>query len=466
MRQQSLFSSQSMMNEPLANRIRPRTLSEFVGQSKLLGPGKILRTLIQHDQISSMIFWGPPGCGKTTLAEIIAHHTQANFIQFSAADASIRKIKRVMRKAEANREIGEKTIVFVDEIHRFNRAQQDAFLPYVEKGSIILIGATTENPSFEVNSALLSRCKVFVLHHLTDQDVITLLKNALNSPHGFKIKVKINSKDLKLIAHFANGDARKALNTLAMAVENGHYSHDHQEAAVTLDDLKQLTGRKFLLYDKNGEEHYDLISALHKSIRNSNVNSAIYWLYRMLEGGEDPIYIARRIVRISSEDVGLTDPGALNTCVSVFQACRYLGMPECRLALVQAVVRLALDPKSNSLLKAGEKAEHDVKQTLNVPVPLQIRNAPTNLMNKLGYGEHYKYAENYQDHLTTMKTMPKQLRGRTYYHPSNLGFEKNFKNQMKRIYEVRTHHQKAGDQKIHHFKPMDLGQFDKKKDNH
>lgn len=453
------------MNEPLANRIRPCNLNEFVGQHKLLGPGRILRTLIQHDQVSSMIFWGPPGCGKTTLAEIIAHHTKANFIQFSAADASIRKIKRVMRKAEANREIGEKTIVFVDEIHRFNKAQQDAFLPYVEKGSIILIGATTENPSFEVNSALLSRCKVFVLHPLTDQNVVTLLQRALNSPHGFKIKVRINSKDLKLIAHFANGDARKALNTLAMAVENGRYRHDHREVTITRNDLKQLTGRKFLLYDKKGDEHYDLISALHKSIRNSNVNSAIYWLYRMLEGGEDPVYIARRVVRISSEDVGLADPGALNTCISAFQACRYLGTPECRLALVQAVVRLALDPKSNSLLKAGEKAEHDVKKTLNIPVPLQIRNAPTGLMSKLGYGEHYKYAENYQDHLTTMRTMPKSLSGRTYYHPSNLGFEKNFKTQMERIRKTRARHRQRGDRKINGFKPMNLSQFDKKKGN-
>lgn len=460
MQQQSLFSQQSQANEPLADRVRPQSLDEFMGQTNLVGPHRILRNMIENDDVSSLILWGPPGCGKTTLAEIIAKHTKANYIQFSAADASIRKIKVVMRKAEANRSMGEKTIVFVDEIHRFNKAQQDAFLPYVEKGSIILIGATTENPSFEVNSALLSRCKVFVFHHLTDDDVIKLLHHALKSPAGFPhLKVEIGEKEINIIAHFANGDARKALNTLAMSVDNGERGKDHT-VKVTLDDLKQLTNKKFLLYDKKGDEHYDLISALHKSVRNSDVDAAIYWLYRMLEGGEDPEYIARRVVRMSSEDVGLADPGALNTCVAAFQACHYLGMPECRLALVEAVVRLALDPKSNALMTAGAKAEHDVKETMNVPVPLQIRNAPTDLMRQLGYKEHYKYAENYQDHITSMRTMPKQLLHRRYYYPSNLGLEKRFGARMQQIAKIKAWHKKHGDQKINNYKPMNLSQFD------
>ncbi|XIF19915.1 MAG: replication-associated recombination protein A [Acetilactobacillus jinshanensis] len=474
-RQESLFGNVSQdsngltdptktmsKNTPLADRIRPRTLDQFAGQQNLLGKGQILRTLILRDHVPDMILWGPPGCGKTTLAEIIARHTKSTFLQFSAADASIRKIKALMRKAEEFRRLGKKVIIFIDEIHRFNKSQQDAFLPYTEKGSITLIGATTENPSFTINSALLSRCKVFVFHQLTTKDVKSLLKNALKNPNGFKkYQVKIDPKQIELIAKFANGDARKALNTLAMAVDNGNVKK--KTVTVTNDSLKQLMGRRFLLYDKKGDQHYDLISALHKSVRNSDVDSAIYWMYRMLEGGDDPVYIARRMIRMSSEDVGLADPGAMETCVAAFQVCRYIGMPECRLALVEALVRLALDPKSNSLMKAGQKAEHDVKKTMNLPVPLQIRNAPTKLMNKLGYGEHYKYAENYQDHLTTMRTMPKKLVGRHYYHPTNFGLEGHFQSRMKRIAKVRAWHRKHGDRKLSQFKPMDLNQFDKKR---
>ncbi|QBP18197.1 replication-associated recombination protein A [Acetilactobacillus jinshanensis] len=448
-------------NTPLADRVRPRTLDEFVGQQNLLGKGQLLRTLIVRDRVPDMILWGPPGCGKTTLAEIIARHTKSTFLQFSAADASIRRIKILMRRAEEYRRLGKKVIVFIDEIHRFNKSQQDAFLPYTEKGSITLIGATTENPSFTINSALLSRCKVFVFHQLTTKDVETLIKHALKSPNGFNhYHVKINDKQIELITKFANGDARKALNTLAMAVDNGNVNH--KTVMVTNDSLKQLMGRRFLLYDKKGDQHYDLISALHKSVRNSDVNSAIYWMYRMLEGGDDPVYIARRMIRMSSEDVGLADPGALTTCVNAFQVARYLGMPECRLALVEAIVRLALDPKSNSLLKAGEKAEHDVKKTMNLPVPLQIRNAPTKLMNKLGYGEHYKYAENYQDHITAMRTMPKKLVDRQYYYPTDFGLEGHFKNRMKQIAKVKAWHRKHGDHKLSQYKPMDLNQFDQK----
>lgn len=435
MKQESLFSQQQPT--PLANRVRPQSLDDFVGQDQLLGSGKILRELIENDQVSSMIFWGPPGVGKTTLAEIIAQKTQAKFIRFSAVDSSIAQIKKVMRTAEEEREIGERTLVFVDEIHRFNKAQQDAFLPYVERGSIILIGATTENPSFELNSALLSRCKVFVLKALTTANIVQLLRRAIANPAGFPQQTIVaDDGTLTAMAEFANGDARMALNTLEMAVLNGQRQAD--TVTITTDDLKQLINRKFVLYDKTGEEHYNIISALHKSMRNSDVDAAIYWLSRMLEGGEDPLYIARRLVRFASEDVGLADTNALNVAVNVFQACQFLGMPECDVHLTEAVAYLALAPKSNAIYRARLAAKKDVQQTRDEPVPLQIRNAPTKLMADLHYGQDYQYAQDAPDKLTTMETMPPMLRGHEYYHPSEQGREGLFKKRL--AYVKQWHH--------------------------
>ena len=440
MKQESLFAN-SGQNEPLANRVRPQNLAQFVGQEQLLGPGKILREIIDNDQVSSMIFWGPPGVGKTTLAEIIARQSQASFFNFSAVDSSITKIRKIMKQAEAEHEVGQKTLVFVDEIHRFNKAQQDAFLPYVERGSITLIGATTENPSFEVNSALLSRCKVFVLKPLEVKDIIKLLQNALHNPNGFgKLTVKISTQEIKAIAKFANGDARTALNTLEMAVLNGNKNGN--TIAVTMDNLGQLITQKSVLYDKDGEEHYNIISALHKSMRNSDVDAAIYWLSRMLEGGEDPLYIARRLVRFASEDIGLADTNALNVAVNVFQACQFIGMPECDVHLTEAVIYLSLAPKSNAVYKARLAAEEDVKKTIDEPVPLQIRNAPTKLMKDLGYGKGYQLAHYAKDKLTTMKTMPPSLEGHEYYLPTSQGHEDRFKKRLEQIKEWHREHDK------------------------
>ena len=440
MKQESLFAN-SGQNEPLANRVRPQNLAQFVGQEQLLGPGKILREIIDNDQVSSMIFWGPPGVGKTTLAEIIARQSQASFFNFSAVDSSITKIRKIMKQAEAEHEVGQKTLVFVDEIHRFNKAQQDAFLPYVERGSITLIGATTENPSFEVNSALLSRCKVFVLKPLEVKDIIKLLQNALHNPNGFgKLTVKISEQEIKAIAKFANGDARTALNTLEMAVLNGNKNGN--TIAVTMDNLGQLITQKSVLYDKDGEEHYNIISALHKSMRNSDVDAAIYWLSRMLEGGEDPLYIARRLVRFASEDIGLADTNALNVAVNVFQACQFIGMPECDVHLTEAVIYLSLAPKSNAVYKARLAAEEDVKKTIDEPVPLQIRNAPTKLMKDLGYGKGYQLAHFAKDKLTTMKTIPPSLEGHEYYLPTSQGHEDRFKKRLEQIKEWHREHDK------------------------
>ena len=418
--------------EPLAARLRPRDLDEFVGQKHLLGEGKILRRLIESDNIGSMIFWGPPGVGKTTLAGIIAHKTKARFVNFSAVTGGIKEIKQVMEDADKGRRFGEKTILFVDEIHRFNKAQQDAFLPYVEKGSIILIGATTENPSFEVNGALLSRCKVFVLQALTEEDILQLLRRAITDPRGFgDIKVNISDECLSMIASFANGDARTALNTLEMAVTNADITPEGM--VVTEEGLAQCISRKSLLYDKNGEEHYNLISALHKSMRNSDPDAAIYWMCRMLEGGENPLYIARRLIRFASEDVGMADSQALQVAVSAYHACHFLGMPECDVHLTHAVTYLAMAPKSNALYKAVEACKRDVRNGQAEPVPLQLRNAPTRLMKELDYGKDYQYAHDTEEKLTRMQCLPDSLAGTTYYHPTDQGKEAAVKERLQKI---------------------------------
>ena len=420
-------------SEPLAARLRPRDLDEFFGQEHLLGKGKVLRRIIESDQVGSMIFWGPPGVGKTTLARIIARRTKAKFIDFSAVTSGIKEIKQVMNEAENARRFGEKTILFVDEIHRFNKAQQDAFLPYVEKGSIILIGATTENPSFEVNGALLSRCKVFVLQALKTEDLVKLLKHALSDERGFGGQnVSIADEALELIANFANGDARSALSTLEMAVLNGDID-DKGAVTVTDETIEQCTSKKSLLYDKTGEEHYNLISALHKSMRNSDPDAAVYWLARMLEAGEDPIYIARRVTRFASEDVGLADPQALRLCIAAFEACRLIGMPECSVHLTEAVVYLSLAPKSNALYMAYEAAKKDALTMLSEPVPLVIRNAPTKLMKELDYGKGYIYAHDTEDKLSAMQCLPDSLLGREYYRPTEEGREGAFKERLEEI---------------------------------
>lgn len=360
-----------------------------------------------------MIFWGPPGVGKTTLARIIARRTQSEFIDFSAVNSGVKEIRQVMERAEGGRRMGLRTLLFVDEIHRFNKAQQDAFLPFVEKGSIVLIGATTENPSFEVNAALLSRCKVFVLQPLTEDEITALLRRALTDERGLAEQhVSISDDLLRRIAVFANGDARSALSTLEMAALNGELKED--ELVVTEATLEQCTSRKSLLYDKNGEEHYNLISALHKSMRNSDADASVYWLARMLEAGEDPLYVARRVIRFASEDVGLADPGALTQAVAAYQACHFLGMPECTVHLTQAVVYMARAPKSNALYVAYESAKKDARTQLAEPVPMQLRNAPTKLMAELGYGEGYKYAHDYAEKKTDMQCLPDSLLGRKY----------------------------------------------------
>ncbi|MDO4173255.1 MAG: replication-associated recombination protein A [Eubacteriales bacterium] len=430
MEQQTFWSNAD--TQPLAARLRPQSLEEFVGQTHLLGEGKVLRRLIEADRISSMIFWGPPGVGKTTLARIIANRTRAAFIDFSAVTSGIKEIRAVMQRAEDNRRFGDKTIVFVDEIHRFNKAQQDAFLPFVEKGSIILIGATTENPSFEVNGALLSRCKVFVLQALTTEELTALLDRALHDPRGFGGQpVHMPPDMLKMIAAFANGDARAALSTLEMVVLNG--DTDGSAITITPEILEQCTSKKSLLYDKSGEEHYNLISALHKSMRNSDPDAAVYWLARMLEAGEDPLYIARRVTRFASEDIGLADPRALETAVAAYQACHFIGMPECSVHLTQAVVYMSMAPKSNALYMAYESAKKDALSQLAEPVPLVIRNAPTRLMKDLHYGEGYQYAHNSAAKLTNMQCLPDSLLGTEYYHPTEQGVEAKYKARLEQI---------------------------------
>ena len=431
-----LFSN---FSQPLASRMRPETIDEIIGQDHLLGQGKILRTMIEEDIIPSMIFWGPPGVGKTTLANVIAKQTNSFFINFSAVTSGIKEIKEVMKQAEDTNLFNRRTIVFVDEIHRFNKAQQDAFLPFVEKGSIILIGATTENPSFEVNGALLSRCKVFVLNQLKAEDIVTLLRRTLTDPRAFNGEnIIIDEKDLYFIARFSDGDARNALSTLEMAVINGEMTDDGIK--VNTEIIEQVTSSKALLYDKDGEEHYNIISALHKSMRNSDPDAAVYWLARMLEAGEDPLYVARRVVRFASEDVGLADPRALEIAVAAYDACHYLGMPECSVHLTQAVVYMSMAPKSNSLYVAYETAKLDAVKMLNEPVPLVIRNAVTNLMKDLDYGKGYQYAHDTAEKLTNMQCLPDSLKDREYYKPTTEGVEGRFKDRLDRIKDWKKKH--------------------------
>ena len=437
MEQAGIFDD--LVSQPLAARLRPETIEEYVGQEHLLGRGRVLRRMIEQDRISSMIFWGPPGVGKTTLAQIIARMTQSAFINFSAVTSGIKEIRVVMEKAEKNRQIGQRTIVFVDEIHRFNKAQQDAFLPFVEKGSIILIGATTENPSFEVNGALLSRCRVFVLQPLSADDLTEMLHHALQNPRGFGgQKIEIAEDLLRLIANFANGDARSALSTLEMVVLNGDLKDD--TVVVTKEILEQCISKKSLLYDKNGEEHYNLISALHKSMRNSDPDAAVYWLARMLEAGEDPLYVARRVTRFASEDVGMADPRALEIAVAAYQACHFIGMPECTVHLTEAVVYMSLAPKSNAMEVAYNTARVDALNMIAEPVPLVIRNAPTKLMKNLNYGKGYQYAHDTEDKLTNMQCLPDSLLGRTYYQPTEEGFEARYKERLPQIKEWKRKH--------------------------
>lgn len=439
MDESSLF--EAPVEEPLAARLRPRNLDEFAGQRQLLGPGKVLRNLIEADRITSMIFWGPPGVGKTTLAQIIAQHTHSTFINFSAVTSGIKEIRTVMQRADDNRRYGSRTIVFVDEIHRFNRAQQDAFLPFVEKGAIILIGATTENPSFEVNGALLSRCKVFVLKALSTEEILQVLNRALTDPRGLKNDhVHIAPEDLELIARFSNGDARSALSILEMVALNGEKREDG--LYITRDIIEQCTSKKSLLYDKHGEEHYNLISALHKSMRNSDPDAAVYWLARMLEAGEDPLYIARRVVRFASEDVGLADSRGLEVAVAAYQACHFIGMPECSVNLTHAVIYLSMAPKSNAMELAYMEAKADAVNSLAEPVPLVIRNAPTKLMADLHYGEGYQYAHDTKEKVAAMQCLPDSLKDKTYYHPTEQGLEARYKERLRQIRDWKKAHEK------------------------
>jgi len=429
---------------PLADRMRPETLEEYVGQVHILGPGKPLRKQIERDELASMILWGPPGSGKTTLATIIARKTRSEFVRFSAVLSSIKEIKEVMARAEKARQYGRRTVLFIDEIHRFNKAQQDAFLPYVERGDVVLIGATTENPSFEVISALLSRAKVYMLSALSTDEVLTLLERALkDDKHGLgKQKVEISPELLRQIAVFSNGDARAAYNTLELAVAAAGREGEGEaaRAVVTEAALEDALQRKMLLYDKAGEEHYNLISALHKSVRNSDADATLYWLGRMVEAGEDPLYIARRMIRMASEDVGLADPNALAVTVAAMQAAHFLGLPEGNLALAEAAVYLSLAPKSNALYVGYGEVAQDAQKTLAEPVPLHLRNPVTGLMANQGYGKGYQYAHHAPDRLTDMQCLPENLKERRYYRPTEQGFEKRLKEKLASIEEWRKRH--------------------------
>ncbi len=441
---------------PLADRMRPRTLEEYVGQEHLIGPGKPLRVQIERDDPGSLIFWGPPGTGKTTLAKIIANLTKADFIEFSAVLAGIKEIKQVMADAERAKQYGTRTIVFIDEIHRFNKAQQDAFLPHVEKGNIRLIGATTENPSFEINSALLSRCRVYVLQPLTEEQIVRLLRRALTDQERGLGRLNVAASDnvLKTIASYSSGDARGAYNVLEVAAglakppllataAGSGAPEETPSPEITDTIVRDALQKRILLYDKTGEEHYNLISALHKSVRNSDPDAALYWLGRMLEAGEDPLYIARRVVRMAVEDIGLADPNALSLCMAARDAVDFIGMPEGNLALAQAVVYLSVAPKSNALYTAYAEVQGDVERTAAEAVPLHLRNAPTSLMKGLGYGRGYQYAHDLESKVADMQCLPDNLRDRVYYHPTNEGIEKRIR---ERLEEIKRQRSRAADE--------------------
>ena len=434
-------AERGMRAAPLAERMRPRTLDEFVGQEHLLGPGKPLRVAIERDDATSMIFWGPPGTGKTTLAKIVAERTQASFIEFSAVMSGIKEIKAVMVDAEKAAGFGSRTILFVDEIHRFNKAQQDAFLPYVERGTIRLIGATTENPSFEINAALLSRCRVYTLVALTEEQIVSLLRRALADAERGLGASGVSAEDdaLATIASYSSGDARNALNALDVAAKLvvSQETGERGEKVITKALAAEALQRRVLLYDKKGEQHYDIISALHKSVRNSDPDAALYWLGRMLEAGEDPMYVARRVVRMAVEDIGLAAPEALNLCLSAKDAMHFLGHPEGELALAQAVVYLALAPKSNAVYTAYGAVQADIEATAAEPVPLHLRNAPTKLMKELDYGRDYQYAHDLEGRVADMECLPPSLVGRRYYLPTNEGREKLLGQRMEEISQIK-----------------------------
>jgi len=425
---------------PLADRMRPADLDGFAGQKHLVGGGRVLHQLIEGDRLHSMIFWGPPGSGKTTLARIIANRTKSRFISFSAVTSGIKEIREIMKVAGHELKTrGVRTILFIDEIHRFNKAQQDAFLPYVENGTIILIGATTENPSFEVNSALLSRAKTYILEKLSQEDIKKLIKRAVkDKKNGLgKYDIKIDEKTLDFIAMASDGDSRMAYNILQLAFDLKASGAKNGPIVINRDDALNVTQRKALLFDKHGEEHFNIISALHKSMRGSDPDAAAYWTVRMLEGGEDPMYILRRMIRFASEDVGLADPEALKLAIAARQSFEFIGPPEGYLAIIQLAVYLSLAPKSNSLYMAYKKVMADIKSFLSLPVPHHIRNAPTGLMKEAGYGKGYKYDHDFKDAVAYQSYLPQKLLGKKYYMPNQRGFEKDLAARLKRIEEIR-----------------------------